>query len=78
MTDDTPNPLPTVFAFVVDGEVAWLHGYDYRAEQAISALRSNPIVVEVSQIDVDKMVTEEKGPDYIGWTYSDGVFSPPA
>jgi len=35
---------PTVFAFVVDGEVAWLHGFDYRAEQAIAAMQSNPVV----------------------------------
>jgi hypothetical protein len=71
-------PRPTVFAFIVDGEVAWLHGYDYRAEQAIAALRSNPIVVEVPNIDVDRMVTPENGPNYIGWTYLDGVYSPPA
>jgi len=54
MSEETPKP--TVFAFIVDGEVAWLHGYDYRAEQAIAALRSNPIVVEVPQADVDRMV----------------------
>jgi hypothetical protein len=76
MSEETPKP--TVFAFIVDGEVAWLHGYDYRAEQAIAALRSNPIVVEVPQADVDRMVDPLIGPHYIGWTYSDGVYSPPA
>lgn len=73
-----PTPRPTVFAFVVDGEVAWLHGYDYRAEQAVAALRSNPVVIEVPNETVDLMVPPETGPNYIGWTYSDGVFSPPA
>ncbi len=72
------TPKPTIFAFIVDGEVGWLHGYDYRSEQAVAALRSNPVVVEVSQEDVDRMVTPEDGPNYLGWTYSDGVFSPPA
>lgn len=78
MSDSTPTPRPTVFAFVVDGEVAWLHGYDYRAEQAVAALRSNPVVIEVPNETVDLMVPPEIGPNYIGWTYSDGVFSPPA
>jgi hypothetical protein len=71
-------PAPTIFAFVVDGEVGWLHGYDYRAEQAIAALRSEPIVVEVPQVDVDRMVDPINGPHYAGWTYVNGVFSPPA
>ena len=75
MSETTPRP--TVFAFIVDGEVAWLHGYDYRAEQAIAALRSNPVVVEVPNETVDLMVPPEIGPNYIGWTYSSGVFSPP-
>jgi hypothetical protein len=72
------TPLPTVFAFVVDGEVGWLHGYDYRAQQAIAVLRSSPTIVEVPQVDVDRMVDPVNGPHYSGWTYSDGVFSAPA
>ena len=71
------TPKPTVFAFIVDGEVAWLHGYDYRAEQAIAALRSDPVVVECPQNVVDLMIPDGV-PNYIGWTYNDGVYSPPA
>lgn len=78
MSESAPTPPPTVFAFVIDGEVGWLHGFDYRAEQAVAALRSNPIVVEVPQADVERMVPPEIGPNYIGWTYADGVFSPPS
>jgi hypothetical protein len=74
---DVETPKPTVFAFIVDGEVAWLHGFDYRAEQAIAAMQSNPIVVEVPQEDVDRMVDPVNGPHYIGWTYADGVYTPP-
>ena len=70
------TPKPTVFAFVVDGEVAWLHGYDYRAEQAIAALRSNPVVVECPQDIVDLMIPDGV-PNYLGWTYADGVYTPP-
>jgi hypothetical protein len=65
-----------VFAFVVDGEIAWLHGFDYRAEQAIAAMQSNPVVVECPQEIVNQMIPNGI-PNYIGWTYADGVYTPP-
>lgn len=70
---DTSIPPLTVFAFVVDGEVAWIHGWDERAEQAIAAASSDPKVVPISQEDWVQMSA-----GYNGWTYADGVFSPPA
>jgi len=81
---DTPTPtMPvqtennsTVFAFVVDGEVAYLHGYSNNAEQAIAALSSDPKVVAVSWDDFQRMMPNLV-PNYDGWTYLDGVFSPP-
>ena len=67
----------TVFAFVVDGEVAYLHGYANNAEQAIAALASDPKVVMVSWEDFQRMMPNFS-PNYDGWTYLDGVFNPPA
>jgi hypothetical protein len=72
-----PSTGSTLFAIVVDGEVAWLHGYDNRAEQAIAAMSSDPKVVLVSPEDFDLMVPNGS-PNYDGWTYANGVFSPPA
>lgn len=66
-----------VFAFVIDGEVAWLHGFDYRAEQAIAAMESSPVVVECPP-DIVELMIPNGVPNYIGWTYSDGVYTPPA
>lgn len=74
---DTSIPPLTLFAFVVDGEVAWVHGWDNRAEQAIAAAQSNPTVVEVSSEDFARM-SPEGATNFNGWTYSDGVFNPPA
>ncbi len=65
-----------VFAFVVDGEVAWLHGFDVRAEQAVAAMQSNPVVVPCPQEIVNQMIPNGI-PNYLGWTYADGVYTPP-
>lgn len=71
-----PEYGSTIFAIVVDGEVAWLHGYDNRAEQAIAAMKSDPKIVEISREDFDRMVPNG-APNYDGWTYLDGIFNPP-
>ena len=56
-----------VFAFVVDGEVAWIHKVDTRVEHAIAVMSSNPEVV----VDPVEIV----GDINFGWKYSDGSFS---
>lgn len=74
---DTSIPPLTVFAFVVDGEVAWVHGWDDRAERAIAAASSDPKVVRISPEDFARM-SPNGLTNYDGWTYFDGVFSAPA
>ena len=74
---DTSIPPMTVFALVVDGEVAWIHGWDNRAEQAIAAAKSDPKVVEISPEDFARM-SPNGLTNFHGWTYSNGVFSAPA
>jgi hypothetical protein len=72
-----PSTGSTIFAVIVGGEVAWLHGYDNRAEQAIAAMKSDPKIVEISIEDFNRMVPNGS-PNYDGWTYTNGTFNPPA
>lgn len=66
----------TVFAVVVDGEVAWLHGVDHRAEQAVAAFSSDPKIVAVPDGVFDVMQAEPTF--YNGWTFDGVAFNPPA
>ena len=65
--DPEYNATYKVFAFVVDGEVAWVHKVDTRVEHAVAVMSSNPEVVVVP----DEIV----GDINFGWKYSDGSFS---
>lgn len=66
----------TVFAVVVDGEIAWLHGVDHRAQQAIAAFSSDPKIVEVPESVFNTM--QLKPEFYAGWTYDGVSFIEPA
>ena len=67
----------TVFAFIVDGEVAWMHGFPTTLEAAIAAFNSDPKIV-VCPNEVFQDMANGGAINYAGWTYSDGVFSPPS
>jgi hypothetical protein len=53
---DTPETSPAIvapenhthFAFVVDGELAWLHSIENNLEGAIATFQSAPTIVEIS------------------------------
>ena len=58
------------FAFVIDGEVAWKHMLYEEHEQLTAVYSSDPKVVIIPE-----NLSQEVG---TGWTYQDGIFSPPA
>lgn len=53
------------FAFVCDGEVAWILGVNPQSEHTISVMESNPVIVRLN---------EEQNVS-IGDAYSNGEFS---
>lgn len=67
--DQEYKPEYKVFAFVVDGEVAWIHRVDTRVEHAIAVMSSNPVVVPIP----DELVPDIN----FGWTYNGVSFDPP-
>jgi hypothetical protein len=58
------------YAFVIDGEVAWIHVIQDEIEHFNAVLSSNPEVVKIPHEQSNEVV--------MGWTYSDGTFSAPA
>jgi hypothetical protein len=54
------------FAYVIDGEVAWIHVIPQSIEHFHAVLMSNPIIVEATP-EVQ-----------LGWTYDGVTFSNPA
>jgi hypothetical protein len=57
------------FAYVVDGEVAWIHVLPDAIEHFHAVLSSDPKVVKVP--------TPKVGEVSIGWSYDNGVFVKP-
>jgi hypothetical protein len=75
---NTGVPAGTViFAVIVDGDIAWMHGFPATIEAAVAAFSSDPKIV-VAPPEVVAQMTTDGSIDYRGWTYSDGVFSPPS
>lgn len=75
--DFTPNPLEDLvyFAYVVDGEVAHMHGIPRIIERAIAALGSDPKVVHVPHElvgDINFSFSDGKF-----WKYENGEFISP-
>jgi hypothetical protein len=64
------NENNKTFAYVIDGEVVFISHVDSNIEFLIAILSSNPTVVQVPE--------ESRYDCTYGWTYSDGVYSPPA
>jgi hypothetical protein len=59
----------TVFAYVIDGEVAYIHPVPNGNSAAIAALQSSPTIVELANDDKTKVRS--------GWEYNGESFSPP-
>lgn len=57
------------FAFVIDGEVVWIHMLYEELEQMTAVYGSDPKVVQVPK--------ELGGIVSMGWKFQDGVFSAP-
>lgn len=66
--DFTTKPH-TWFAFVIDGEVAWIHVLPNEVEQFHAVLSSNPIVVPIPPDMTDTVVP--------GWNYNGSDFVQP-
>lgn len=57
------------YAFVVDGEVAFVMPVSVNQEHINAVFASEAVVYAVS--------ADKKGEVKVGWTYADGEFSPP-
>jgi hypothetical protein len=57
------------FAFIIDGEVVWMHMLYEELEQITAVYGSNPTIVQVPK--------ELSGAVSMGWKFQDGVFSAP-
>jgi hypothetical protein len=66
---DNPDNFLWV-AFVVDGEVGVKMPFPLQANLLTAVMSSNPQAIVITEEDRLNVTT--------GWTYSDGVFSPPA
>lgn len=64
-----------IFAFVVDGELGWVHMVDETVEQLLAVMRSNPTIVELSDAQYSEMV--DSGNHLYSYTYDGVNFNPP-
>lgn len=63
------------FAFIVDGELGWIHSIDDTIEQWVAVMRSNPTVVELT--DEQYVELTSPGVDPYSYTYDGTNFIPP-
>lgn len=65
----------TFYAFVVDGEVAHIHGISNEMEKVNAVMSSNPTVVKIPSEILDEVINLSSDNSY--WTYQNGEFYPP-